>query len=984
MAGSRSWAGNTLVGAPGRNYRLSLDFWDIREGGINALGEWGYFPRQMQDAQWRFGYLGEAAAAMPVEHGTGFGLDSALPADAIVVCLPFRLWIGSGDAIWQTGWYGGNPVGAGVWQVQAGQSIAQAQQQLTNRIGRLDFLKDVTPEEMPVFQLQVGDSGNWELLVDIDRNGEIDIDVTSAMPGNRPSDYTGVTQAGGLWITTGAAGGIRAGRVGRSPMTLSYAETPRETVPAELRDRRPLEVAIPDSSIVSPVTVEGRRWNANYRVFQEASTLPETREVQYLDARKFISTVPLSAETAAQVSYTQDCIPQAVKEGAIAWQALDLSDPATAGLLLSLRVGETVLLTASGSGSLLQIEINGTVFTGVPGQLFTYTAGEGGTHTVTAWIDGEEIGSLEIAVVEVTLPERILCQIGKTVQAVVELGPGVDFDDFTFTAADPALLDVSVKTNRGSRVELNLRARQRGTPVLEVRRKADNSLVAAREIEEFILENSSQYSLKVNPVTRTGYVTLTFKPWVTNIVVSMYMFASQATFGGGLTEYIMTDVDFIPVWNPETEEYEAFGEFAIELPSWENYYCYNVTVLGIPSNYQGTIAELLGGEGDKAGGGHINANAEPCCTCECVGISISGPDEIGVNCSKEFTVRLNGDSRCNNNYSIVLSDDGTFSVVPQTVSLRPNRSTNVTVRGLSASTGTTNSVVKAMLTACNSSAEHRFTVVDVTFDMDDPHKVAISAGDNDRTQKRTATVKPPESVTNITLSASGRLSIGNISNSNGVIFFDMVGLNKSIEQGDAWVKASHPSGCEWKQDVSVIVPADIEKPEDLPGGVVEGVNYAINESTSPASFNTPTGQVELVTMYGHWMTLQVLDQFGDSIDDLYENAVVEEQLGGVWGSINQPVSATGTYLDPVGHPARAFGYFDENGIEALTWPDASPLMWSLAGMNRTITNLVDVPVRIDGFGLSPGLEGRSFVIYDDNHGVYLNPDSTIYVDILWP
>lgn len=613
MAGSRSWAGNTLVGAPGRNYRLGLDFWDIREGGPNALGEWGYFPRMMQDAQWRFGYLAPEAANIPVEHGTNFGLDSALPADAIVVCLPFRLWVGSGDAVWQDGWYRGNPLGAGVWQVQAGQSIAQAQQELTNRIGRLDFLKDVTPEEMPVFQLQVGDSGHWELLVDIDRNGEIDIDVTSTLPGNRPSDYTTVTQAGGLWITTGAAGGIRSGRVGRSPMTISYAETSRETVPATPRDRRPLEVAIPDSSIVSPVTVEGRRWNANYRVFQEASTLPETREVEYLDAHKFISTVPLSAETAAQVSYTQDCTPPAVKEGAIAWQALDLSDPATAGLLLSLRVGETVLLTASGSGSLLQIDINGTVFTGVPGQLFTYTAGAGGTHTATAWIDGEETGSLEIAVVEVTLPERILCQVGKTVQAVVELGPGVDFDDFTFTAADPALLDVSVKTNRGSRVELNLRARQRGTPVFEVRRKADNSLVAAQEVEEFILENSSQYSLRVNPVTRTGYVTLTFKPLVTNIVVSMNMFASQATFGGGLTEYIMTDVDFIPVWNPETEEYEAFGEFAIELPSWENYYCYNVTVLGIPSNYEGTIAELLGGEGDKAGGGHINADIDDCC-----------------------------------------------------------------------------------------------------------------------------------------------------------------------------------------------------------------------------------------------------------------------------------------------------------------------------------------------------------------------------------
>jgi hypothetical protein len=159
MAGTRSWAGNTLVGPPDQLFMVGLDYLDIREGGPltnDMLGIWKYFPRQMQDAQFRFGFLEPDAAEVPVEHGVDFGLDGILPYDSIMVCLPFCLWLGTDDPVWQTGFYGGNPVGAGVWQVKAGQTIRDAQTNIANRIGALDFLTDVTPLHTPAFKLQVG------------------------------------------------------------------------------------------------------------------------------------------------------------------------------------------------------------------------------------------------------------------------------------------------------------------------------------------------------------------------------------------------------------------------------------------------------------------------------------------------------------------------------------------------------------------------------------------------------------------------------------------------------------------------------------------------------------------------------------------------------------------------------------------------------------------------------------------------------------
>jgi hypothetical protein len=583
MAGTRSWAGNTLVGPPGQLFTVGLDYLDIREGGPltnDMLGVWNYFPRQMQDAQFRFGFLEPDAAEVPVVHGVDFGLDGILPYDSIMVCLPFRLWLGSDDPVWQTEFHGGNPVGAGVWQVKAGETIRDAQKSLTNRIGAMDFLTDVTPMHMPGFKLQVGAGGMWQVLTDINRDGDVDIDTTSAMSGNRPSDYTNVSTHSGLWITTGAAGGMRDGRVGISPMTVSYDESALETVPAVPRNKRPLEVRIPGQSYVSPVPVEGKRWSAAYRVYASASTLGGSNEVAYLDARAFVTDLPLDPAGPATVAFAQSGTPETVVTGSIAWTALDLAGLSSSEKYIVLRDGESLLLTVSGTGSVVTIDWDGdgvVDFTGRPGDKWVAKYAGGGIYEAIARIDGLEVGSLAVQVNRVTFPVRVIAQVGRSRTALVDLGVEHSLQDVRFSAADTTVLQVGAAVANGHRVAVTVTPLKRGTPVLQAR-LADGTLLASFELTEFTVENRNADSVIIDGDTSIGGSELVIKPAIEKVGVRLKMFASQSTFAGGVTEFFVRSGDMKWEPDPTSGETNMVAFYEIEMPLWESSSCYNTEV----------------------------------------------------------------------------------------------------------------------------------------------------------------------------------------------------------------------------------------------------------------------------------------------------------------------------------------------------------------------------------------------------------------------
>jgi len=106
-------------------------------------------------------------------------------------------------------------------------------------------------------------------------------------------------------------------------------------------------------------------------------------------------------------------------------------------------------------------------------------------------------------------------------------------------------------------------------------------------------------------------------------------------------------------------------------------------------------------------------------------------------------------------------------------------------------------------------------------------------------------------------------------------------------------------------------------------GNVTGVNYASDETTSPA-YTDPLapGAVHLWTLYVHWMTIVVADQFENVLAPFYEGATVTER-GNV--PINQKISGFGTYEDPVGftfhRPIKS--NFPATDPIAIGWPTAA-------------------------------------------------------------
>lgn len=175
----------------------------------------------------------------------------------------------------------------------------------------------------------------------------------------------------------------------------------------------------------------------------------------------------------------------------------------------------------------------------------------------------------------------------------------------------------------------------------------------------------------------------------------------------------------------------------------------------------------------------------------------------------------------------------------------------------------------------------------------------------------TATVKPVTLANTLQIvdsSTSKRITItvGSRDPINGKVIFTVAGTQMTPSTasplGDTTVVAKNGAVSYAQMRVVVIVPYSIKSviPDPI-SIVVAGKNLAVNSETSPAyagieGQNVPVGQKALRTYYQIIQTVQVVDQFGKPLDDTYKNSPVIESIG----NINQPLSSSGTYQDPVG------------------------------------------------------------------------------------
>ncbi|MFM2092570.1 MAG: hypothetical protein RLZZ127_3059, partial [Planctomycetota bacterium] len=202
-------------GEGGQVYAISLRGFTIREGVTTGSGGWTWTPRQAQDAQFIAGWIAAPAETLPLVHGGRQRMSgSPLSADQLVLVLPFRNEAG-GAPRYQTGYYSGNPLQAGIWEIPAGKTLSQVQA-AGSRLGG-GLISTVVPGSPARFALRSAGDGTWRLDIDSNGDGSVDASESQATPGNRAATVR-VGEQHGLWFGVEGAGGIRPGRAGRTTL----------------------------------------------------------------------------------------------------------------------------------------------------------------------------------------------------------------------------------------------------------------------------------------------------------------------------------------------------------------------------------------------------------------------------------------------------------------------------------------------------------------------------------------------------------------------------------------------------------------------------------------------------------------------------------------------------------------------------------------------------------------------------------------------
>jgi glycosyltransferase involved in cell wall biosynthesis len=174
----------------------------------------------------------------------------------------------------------------------------------------------------------------------------------------------------------------------------------------------------------------------------------------------------------------------------------------------------------------------------------------------------------------------------------------------------------------------------------------------------------------------------------------------------------------------------------------------------------------------------------------------------------------------------------------------------------------------------------------------------------------TATITPPGCTDDVTFEMRGvdddLATLGDVNRACGSAWFECYGKGQSTNTSVTKIAAVYDGNVIAEVEVKVVVPDDISHSNaDIAAKPPEIVENKVGSSeTSPVWYipGDTLGENErgLATIWMHLMDVQLDDQFGDKLDEVYDGVSVDERLGtGPWFDINQDISG-GSYDDPVG------------------------------------------------------------------------------------
>jgi len=273
-------------------------------------------------------------------------------------------------------------------------------------------------------------------------------------------------------------------------------------------------------------------------------------------------------------------IPAMTASRTITWEATDLSGMHSSSNSITIRKGDSLLLTAS-DGNKIDADGDGTFeLTGGLGAEYPVMYDAPGEVIVTAKHGSNVVGSLLVIVVDVDLTSPIACQVGYRREKDVAITLPAYASQVGFAAAEPHLLDVSVKELTATGATLYLKPHHRGTPVVVARLGgATGPIIATKEIDEFTIWTTAQYAIAAIRqgccgATAIGKATITMDPRVTDLTARMTMYSPGSTFEGGLAAIEFSTTDFVL-------EADGSGTYQYDIwlaPEFQNL-CHDLTVV---------------------------------------------------------------------------------------------------------------------------------------------------------------------------------------------------------------------------------------------------------------------------------------------------------------------------------------------------------------------------------------------------------------------
>jgi len=635
-------------------------------------------------------------------------------------------------------------------------------------------------------------------------------------------------------------------------------------------NRRPFTATIHNIVKSSPTIIDGTAWAAEFDVTAQASTLGASPVpvARIGTTDQWFVDLPLDPQAPTEVTFGQTgSPPPSTIAGTIEWAPLDMYHDEA----VTIRVGDSVKLQANTfytDSVSIDADGDGSLdYTGNENDVFVHQYTTAGVYVAKAYNqNGDEVGSATITVTEVRLPKAIACEVGFKRQVTIHTGIH-DPAHLFITTNDPTPAKPSlIQLERGPAVDNHLRiylkALKRGTPILYVRQGSeDGPILAAMEVDEFTLDGSDLNNVVVNGETSLAAGLITMRPYIPDLDVVATMFANTSAFESGDGKTLTTNTDAFNIrTDPATGETIADLHFNFLIPDNENQFCFKVKF------WQENQEPVPVGDESKNGK-----------RCKIIVPVIAFPYRAAAQGAQNQTKVLNvechhkGDAHINH----------PLLVVPDANGAGPTAANGATVNcpdpkgdkdpaavlpiNITSVPGTPPAYYD--VTVEGTVFSQKIIVVQVTPTMNNPHRVGITVGANNRTQALSAAVLPAGEAANVTPSAQdAKVTITAKAAAGGNVNFDLMGALQSQAQGDTGVTFTHSlAGQCTSAPVSVVVPA----------GNAHGNPAATQFTNTTQNIQNPPG-VHLRTTASTSISISITDQFGQAIGTIYDNSIVRE------------------------------------------------------------------------------------------------------------